>query len=256
MKEYLERAATFLLEGDLVREWTNGAIFPTEMAFFLALCEGEGVRIVIESGRENGFSTLVLGHWMRARGGRVVSIDWEEFPEVAARCHARLSGYPVQMVKGDGFNEVGRAVRSNRGQPIALLLDGPKGFDGLAIAAATASDIRLSAFHNLNKDAKDRVWFQGHGGQFYEQQETGPEWARLRASELQHCHPENRTIAYSTLGAVTADAMARWPLLSPAYGVMQPLAMKTAWSMGAYGAPTSVAALRDRVVVRLRRLSA
>src|SRR5712691_8115121 len=69
----MERWARIALDDDWVGSWLEGAIFPTEIVFFLASCEANGIRYIIESGRQDGYSTRILGEYARRTGVLVTS---------------------------------------------------------------------------------------------------------------------------------------------------------------------------------------
>ena len=77
LAEELEQSAALVLDSAMVEPWIEGAIFPCEMAYFIAQCQIAGVRTIIESGRQDGYSTKLLGLWAKSAGTEIVSIDLE-----------------------------------------------------------------------------------------------------------------------------------------------------------------------------------
>ena len=182
----LEAVSAWLLEYGMVSKWIEGAIFPCEMAYFIARCELAGVRTIIESGRQDGYSTEILGRWAENSGMHVTSIDLEQDSDRAARCRRRLAGLPVTLIKGNAYTEVGRQVSVVAGSPTAILADGPKGWPALSLLAAAAQfHVRIIALHNLADGVVERSWFVGRGGRFYEDEiaEFGPKLAKVYARQ-------------------------------------------------------------------------
>jgi len=131
-----------------------GAIYPSEMAFFLYHCEEAGIDCIIESGRSDGYSTAVIGAYGEARAIRVVSIDVEADRNRAMECRKRLGRYTdLELIVGDTFYELPRILGSVRGK-IALLIDGPKYSPAtyLSAAATAYGPVRIIAHHNVSPE--------------------------------------------------------------------------------------------------------
>ena len=143
--------------GDMLRfvqsveyPWFPGAIFPSEMAFFLFQCEVAGVDCLIESGRQDGYSTAVIAAYAQAKRIHAASIDVERDPARAAACRERLRWFTnLELVVGNTFTELPSLLNSQK-QRIALLIDGPKRHEAIYLSAAAAAlgPIRLVAHHS------------------------------------------------------------------------------------------------------------
>ena len=145
----------------------DGAIFPCELAFFLATCRMRHVEAIIESGRQDGYSTLVLGYFAQRYNVSIYSIDREIDRDRAQRCRKRLQGLPVQLLVGDAYDLVGRQLDLLGDRTTALLIDGPKGWAALSmIAAAMRPGVAVFALHNLIGDQLE--WVTQFGGRRYE----------------------------------------------------------------------------------------
>jgi hypothetical protein len=130
-------------------QWVVGAIFPTEMAMFLARCEAAQVDGIIESGRQDGYSTAALADYAVLMDVPVISMDLPDTPERGARTRARLAGRPnLRLLDGNSLRILPRAVPSTT-RRLALLVDGPKGrvANSLMVAAHAAYPIALFAYH-------------------------------------------------------------------------------------------------------------
>lgn len=234
-----EEVASLILESGLVEQWVDGAIFPCELAFFLATCRVRRVVAVIESGRQDGYSTEILARFGQRFGVAIYSIDLELDRERAQRCRARLVGLPINLLTGDAYEIVGRQVDALAGRTTALLVDGPKGWAALSmIAAALRPHIAVCALHNLYSAQLD--WVAKFGGSRYEDQITtgGPLWQELLRRETQHvAHTISRGNSPSTLGVVSVSDTARGRMghsFKSEFGLHQPDIVRLFWRLGFY----------------------
>jgi hypothetical protein len=254
-----EYAAGLVMDG-YVERWVEGAIFPSEMAFLVATCITRGVDCVIESGRQDGYSTEILGQWARRSGVRIVSIDLEIEPERAAACRDRLKAFPVDLVKGSAYAEFGRWSRkAGVGSKLAFLADGPKEWPAISMmAAGTDERTAVIALHNLNPGRADRNLFESIGGRsaFYEAAipSPGPKWQELRRRELDHtAGGAARSTKVSSLGVLPLDDKSRRKLQGlwrGEFGLHQPAFVRTLWSVGAYDLATKLYGASQRLLGR------
>lgn len=188
LPEAANRWAALALELKWVEQWVEGAIFPCEMVYFLAMAEIEGIKTIMESGRQDGYSTIILGEFARRTGVRVISIDYEEDADRGRQCRERLAPYPVETLVGDAFTLVGETLNGVLEEPMALLVDGPKSWSATALlhAAVANRKVKLIALHQHRDAAPTRALLDRIGPKaFYEDFLTvsdGP-WAELRARE-------------------------------------------------------------------------
>src|SRR5512140_2024640 len=119
-----ERWATVALERDWVAGWVEGAIFASEMVYFLAACDTERIATIIESGRQDGYWTRILGEYARITGTKVhsIAIEWDKAR--AEACRRSLEGLPIELHSGDAFSLVPTLLARAPRSPTALLLDG------------------------------------------------------------------------------------------------------------------------------------
>jgi len=242
----LEKWAFIALQERWVKSWREGAIFPCEMVFLLAVCEECGVRLIFESGRLDGYSTEILGIYADARGGEVYSIDLEFDTERAERCRARLSRYSsIRLLQGDAFRMMGKVICSRRDGPAAVIVDGPKGYGAISLLLACAGFpwVNVIAMHNLDVKLAphERDLFKDlSGGQpvFYEEFESkeAASWARLRNQEREYCSSIGaaRSLEHSSLGIMkVADATRRKFLLTfnSRFGKHQPFILNWKWRL-------------------------
>jgi hypothetical protein len=254
----IERWATLALERKWVARWVEGAIFPTEMVFFLATCEALGIGYIIESGRQDGYSSQILGEFARRTSVHVASIDYEEDKQRGRRCRERLAEYPIDLRVGNAFELLGAMVDEAGPAPIALLIDGPKGFGALSLAAAVAADPRilLLAMHNLDPGTGYRRILESVSGRpvFYEEALVNPggAWRRLREVEHEHCMKiaARRSLDHSTLGVVQigeAERAALRGLWGTAFKFYQPPLVRLGIQLKLYRQAASLFRLSFRV---------
>jgi hypothetical protein len=240
----LDKWSAIAAQEDWIGGWNQSAMFPSELAFFLAFCEHSGIKRIFESGRHEGYSTERLGAYAERQGADVYSIDLESRPEIAQRGRERLSKYPsVHLLKGDAFQVLGNVIQSHPGAPAALVVDGPKLFGAISVlfAAAAFPWIRVIAMHNL--DAKDHPetanFFTRVAGRprYYEDYATNPdgEFARLRASEIAQLSPKvQRPLDRSSLAVMELDDAVREKLLwtiDRRFGWHQPPVLYWRWRL-------------------------
>ncbi len=170
-------------------DWETG-IYPGEMAAFLAVCELGEVESIVESGRGlHAYSTHVLGEYAARTGTQVVSIDMESDPVKGPECRRRLDKYKrVRCVTGDAYEQFPEAIGLLPG-PVALLLDGPKGFGAnrLSLVASILFPVRVIAHHNSDPGVP---WTNQFAKLFpeafhYEElaRDVDDDWARFKAWE-------------------------------------------------------------------------
>lgn len=254
----VERWARIALDDDWVAGWIEGAIFPTELVFFLASCEAIDVRYIVESGRQDGYSTRILGEFARRTGVFAASIDYEEDAERGRRCRARLAGYPIDLRVGSAFELLGTMIRDAPAGPIALLIDGPKGFSAVSVTAAAAGNpkVALISLHNLDPGKGYRRVLEAvaDGPIFYEEVlgEVGDSWSALRRAEAAHCAKigTQRSLEHSTLGVIRVGETERRRLkhLSGAsFKFYQPPLVRLGWHLGLHHLTAQLYALSFRV---------
>lgn len=259
VRDAAEVAAELVLDG-YVDRWVVGAILPSEMAFFLARCITEDVSVVVESGRQDGYSTEILGDWAKRNGHRLVSIDLEQDSARAAACRQRLAHLPIELVRGSAYEEFGRWSDKLRGSRVGFLVDGPKGWPAISMmAAGVADNVRLMAIHNLTVGSKERDFLEELGGAevFYEGAlgEPGSRWRELREREISVLTRAGVAGAsdVSSLGVLVLDSERGRRIrgaLRPEFGLHQPPIVKALWSVGAYRATTKLYGLSFRLLGR------
>jgi hypothetical protein len=154
--------------------WFRGAIFPSEMVAFLAACDRAGIDAIVESGRQDGYSTAVLGDYAAVRGVPAVSIDLPSTPERGQRTRARLAGAPVELVDGNALLLLGEVVPAGA-RRVALLVDGPKDevANRLLLAASARLPVALIGFHGHTIEEEERLEHARERREWFPQLEMG-----------------------------------------------------------------------------------
>jgi len=240
----LDKWSVIAGEEDWIGRWTQSAIYPTELVFFLAFCEGAGIKRMFESGRYEGYSTERLAAYAEREGADVHSVDLESFPDVAQRGRERLSRYrSVHLTKGNAFHVLGQVVQSHPDVPAALVVDGPKLFGAMSVlfAAAAFPWIRVIAMHNLDprEQPEAAAFFTRVAGRprYFEDEATeadGP-FARLRAAEIERLSPQvKRPLDRSSLAVLKLDDAVRDRLrwtMDRRFGWHQPPVLHWRWRL-------------------------
>jgi len=240
----LERYSRMLLDSGVVRDMVSGAISISEMAYLMAWFDVLGIRRIIESGRQDGYSTLILGAYAQATGAEIISFDYEDDKERARRCRARLAKYNIDLQVGDTWDLMWPAVtRSN--EPTAILVDGPKHWSGLTLlcASAEAPQVKLIASHNLGPGSPCRKFFQSLSDVpvgYPEVVGEGPSvWQELLDVERQRIDDIGLSGKNfkTTLGTIPVEASNREQIANarhPGFRLYSPRTVRWLWKTGNY----------------------
>lgn len=222
-----------------------GSIFPSEMAFFLWSCEQAGIRSIIESGRQDGYSTAVLGRWADDSDMAVVSVDVEIEPERAKATRDRLSRFKqIDVLKGNSYQLMPQLL-SKLEAPIALLIDGPKEHSAiyLSAAACTSGKVRMVAHHNTKPSMPWYAHFVNRFGQPKFLESTPivrcDTFENFRSWEMKIANSEHRDLGHSSLAISTLD----WDASNQAtqntsvWHAVNVKCLTTSWKAGFYFAP-------------------
>lgn len=201
--------------GALLDSWLPGAMLPSELLWLGAILREAGVEVVIECGRQDAVSTWALATMLRDSGVEILSIDFDDDPAQLARAKARLDGLAATCVSGDIHVEVPRLLSANRGRSVAVVQDGPKGWEGMAtlLAAAFQPNVALVAQHNLHAGHVTRTVFQmiSLRPSFLEHAGSAAELVALRQREVVElpARQPNRPLDHTSLGVIELDEPAR-----------------------------------------------
>lgn len=201
---------------ELMAGWLPGAMFPSETLWFGQIVQEQAVEAVIECGRQDGVSTWTLATMLRGTGIEILSIDFDEDPERLERTEERLRGLDATCISGDIHEAVPRLLEERQGQRVAVLQDGPKGWEGLATltAAAHQPQVAVVAQHNLHLGHRSRAAFISLSGRPCFLEGALPRESPLRqlrdreVVELARRTP-NRPTDHSSLGVIVLDESGR-----------------------------------------------
>ena len=242
----LNRWSEMLLELNLIEAWCEGAIFPREMAFFMAHCQVVGVEQIIESGRQDGYSTRILGEFARRTGIVIVSIDYEDDKARGERCRQMLAPYTMDILTGDAFEEIGRVLKA-KPMKTAVLIDGPKNWGAVSLLCASASfrQVAVISMHNLDEGYNTRPFFADLADEpvYYEEYLEGYNegaWARLSESEISFASSQGaaRGGKRSTIGVLSVEHADRDRIANASSGHFRtypPKFVRWAWQTGNFG---------------------
>jgi hypothetical protein len=228
--------------------WLPGAMFPSELVWLGRLIRAGRIDHVIECGRQDGVSTWTLATLLDGSGVEISSIDFDDDPERVQRTKARLEGLPVRCVSGDIHAELPKLLQERRGERVAVVQDGPKGWEGMATLLAAAHDPRVAliAQHNLHLGHVSRTVFQMLALRpcFLEVAEAeDPQLTALRARESEEIplRQPNRPVDHTSLGVIALDEPAREHLIRALAVVRSrlrpwdPIRVVAHWEKGDFG---------------------
>jgi hypothetical protein len=222
-------------------------MYPSEIAWFIDNFARSGCDVLIECGRQDGVSTEVLATFFHGSGTTLISVDFDNDPLRARRARERVRGYDAELVSGDIHEEVPRILRRCAGRKVAVLQDGPKGWEGLAtlLAAAVSDDVGMIAQHNLHRGHVTRAVFEmlSLGPSFVENAEGRDRFEPLIAAEREALRAKkpNRPLDHTSLGVMLTDMVQKrfieesFQVLKPVYDPWNPALVVSAWKHDDFG---------------------
>lgn len=209
------------LVDEVFDRWLPGAMFPSELFWLVERVRAAGIDTLIECGRQDGVSTWTLAQLLP--GTDILSIDFDDDRERFERVRRDLEGLRVTCVSGDIHARVPQLLRASESRAVAVVQDGPKGWEGMGtlIAAGFDPKVRLIAQHNLHLGHRSRTAFQMYAMApcFLEDAQPGDEfYSELRRREMSEL-PEkapNRAIDHTSLGLMDVDGTQRDHLIRAA----------------------------------------
>lgn len=195
----------------MCNDWLPGAMLPSEIWWLYKNALESEAEVLIECGRQNGYSTRLLAELLNPHGIKIYSIDFDEDTQRLAATVAMLSGLNVECVSGDIHMWVPKLLQQITGKRVAIVQDGPKGWEGMAtlMASAIAYTPVLVAQHNLHPGHKSREAFQllAVSPAFLEYDKASPEIHQFRAEEIRILATKtpNRAIDQTSLGLMVLD---------------------------------------------------
>ena len=150
----------------VLADWVDGAMLPSELMFLEKELLSSGCNLIIECGRQDAYSTVLLGEFAKLHSLNVLSIDFDDNQELLNRANLKLEGLPVKCISGDIHAWVPKLIKENKNKRIAVIQDGPKGWEGLStlLASSFFENVVLLAQHNLHVGHKSRDYFSSLPG--------------------------------------------------------------------------------------------
>jgi hypothetical protein len=117
----------FLRFQDLKRKKFPGSLDPSEIYSFIYLIKKNKIEVVIESGRQYGYSTYFIGKFCEKNNIDFISIDLNIEKKISLHSKKILSKVNIKYVDGNFFFVIKKILDRYKHKKIALLVDGPKG---------------------------------------------------------------------------------------------------------------------------------
>ena len=121
-------------------------IYPSEMLCVCAICEELDVGLIVESGRQFGFSTHVLSEWFSDSPVQIVSIDIDPVSKEMTDRLRDITSLPT-LIQGDGAKLIPLLVADSPNS--AVLMDGPKYDIALGIAEEIIGQVKAIFIHDM-----------------------------------------------------------------------------------------------------------
>ena len=142
-------------------DWVDGAMLPSELMFLEKELLSSDCNLIVECGRQDAYSTVILGEFAKLHNFDVLSIDFDDNLTLLRNAEEKLKGLPVKCISGDIHAWVPKLIKENKNRRIAVIQDGPKGWEGLStlLASSFFNNVVLLAQHNLHLGHKSRDYF-------------------------------------------------------------------------------------------------
>jgi hypothetical protein len=149
------------MKNKTLTDWVDGAMLPSELMFLEKELLSSDCNLIIECGRQDAYSTVLLGEFAKLHSLNVLSIDFDDNLELLRKAEGKLKGLPVKCISGDIHAWVPKLIKENMNRRIAVIQDGPKGWEGLStlLASTFFENVVLLAQHNLHLGHKSRDYF-------------------------------------------------------------------------------------------------
>jgi hypothetical protein len=104
-----------------------GSMSPMEILVFIFLCITKKIDVVIESGRQYGYSTFFISLFCKKNKIKFISIDNESDATINSFSRRLLKNNKVIYKKNDFYKSIDNIIYKVKDKRVALLIDGPKG---------------------------------------------------------------------------------------------------------------------------------
>lgn len=203
---------------EVLNSWLPGAMFPSELWWLVKKIKEQNIEVVIECGRQDGFSTMLLADALANYDVKIYSIDFDEDVERKRKIQNKLEGRNVVCVSGDIHIQVPKILSEIGDSRFAIVQDGPKGWEGMSTLLASLYNYSptILAQHNLHVGHVSRDVFSllAPASTFLEYDIEARDIQEFRTSEIEtlRCKSPNRDVENTSLGLFVVDA-ANKPLI-------------------------------------------
>lgn len=249
--EHMNTLSRWMIDSGLVDRWKEGSIYPREMVWFMSLCLAHDIDIIVESGRQYGYSTEILGQFAERFDKRVFSLDVERDEAMAEQVRDRLQSLKkLTLLKGNTYIWMGPLLYAHLDRKIALLIDGPKEWDAISLAFSSGGmpNVQFVAMHNIHGELERFLRRYEGSFNFYEDWQNEwnarsnpsggssrpalPAWEELSKREIDLYRPADRSSLYVVY---TQDRKRKWFWPRRVFGLRQPIFTYIKWKILARG---------------------
>jgi hypothetical protein len=143
---------------DLERKRFPGSLDPSEIYSFLNLVEKNKIEVVIESGRQYGYSTYFIGKFCEKNNIEFLSIDFNVDKKVSLFSKKILSKIKIKYIDGNFVFVIKKILKIYKRKKIALLVDGPKGLIAHSLSYSLffcCKSLKFVFFDNILKSSSN-----------------------------------------------------------------------------------------------------
>lgn len=130
-------------------------IVNSEMLLFISLVKYFGVKLIVESGRANGYSTKIIAECFKKPEYKIYSVENNKYSPDVKISFEKLKKYEnLILLFGDSFNIIPNLIT----EKCCILIDGPKGVRAISLAIELLKNPLTKAvfIHDLFKDYPHR----------------------------------------------------------------------------------------------------
>ena len=138
-----------------------GSMDPSEIFSFIYLLKKNKINLVIESGRQYGYSTYFLASYCQKNNIKFISIDLGINKKADKYSRKILNKIPVEFNYGNFFFVIEKLLDRSGTKNIAMLIDGPKGVNAYAFC------YKLLKKYNIKFVFFDNVFLHPKSLKFY-----------------------------------------------------------------------------------------
>jgi len=200
-----------IMDIKMLTDWIDGAMLPSEIMFLQEKILASKCDLIVECGRQDAYSTVILGNFAKKHNIEVLSIDFDDNKVMLDNSINKLLGLPVKCISGDIHFHVPTIIKDHSERRIAIIQDGPKGWEGLStlLAAVFYDQVMLIAQHNLHIGHKSRNYFSSIPGGLnaFLESTNNEELLNFRRKELNFFKDKKtlREVDITSLGIISLD---------------------------------------------------